>query len=222
MTNNILLWVAQLSGNSYNATAFLELNFTTMNDENTQGAQGAGDAAQNPPTPPTPPPATPPTPPAGGGVPTPPPPPAGGAQPPAGMPPMPPKEEDTTPANFQLGQLFTEGIKVKLLEHPETKFDENEFLVLLASSISLSKAEKTRIVDAIPKLKQWQIDELMNIFKEEKQKFAQLSKKHVPQLEKLAKQHYEECRDIEVGQEQEVKGGEDAAKAEEIRKNLGL
>jgi hypothetical protein len=202
-----------------------------MNDENTQGAQGAGDAA-NPPTPPTPPPATPPTPPTPpAGTPPPPPPPAGGAQPPAGMPPIPgapgappsaPKEEDTTPANFQLGQLFTEGIKVKLLEHPETKFDENEFLVLLASSISLSKAEKTRIVDAIPKLKQWQIDELMNIFKEEKQKFAQLSKKHVPQLEKLAKQHYEEWRDIEVGQEQEVKGGEDAAKAEEIRKNLGL
>ena len=199
-----------------------------MNDDNTQGAQGTGDAA-NPPTPPTPPPAG--APPAGAPPatpPTPPPPPAGGAQPPAGMPPIPgapppaPKEEDTTPADFQLGQLFTEGIKVKLLEHPETKFDENEFLVLLASSISLSKAEKTRIVDAIPKLKQWQIDELMNIFKEEKQKFAQLSKKHVPQLEKLAKQHYEEWRDIEVGQEQEVKGGEDAAKAEEIRKNLGL
>ena len=199
-----------------------------MNDENTQGAQGAGDAA-NPPTPPTPPPAQPPAgPPPAGGTP-PPPPPAGGAQPPAGMPPMPgapgaapAKEEDTTPANFQLGELFKEGIKIKLAEHPETKFDENEFLMLLASSISLSKAEKKRIIDAVPKLKQWQIDELMNIFKEEKQKFAQLSKKHVPQLEKLAKQHYEEWRDIEVGEEQQVASSEDAAKADEIRKNLGL
>lgn len=205
-----------------------------MNDQNTQGVQGTGDAAQNPPTPPTPPtppPAQPPagTPPAG----TPPPaqPPAGtppAGAPPVGMPPMPgagaqpPKEEDTTPANFQLGQLFTEGIKVKLPDHPETKFDENEFLMLLASSISLSKAEKKRIIDAVPKLKQWQVDELMNIFKEEKQKFAQLSKKHVPQLEKLAKQHYEEWRDIEVGEEQQVKGTEDAAKADEIRKSLGL
>jgi primosomal protein N' len=141
--------------------------------------------------------------------------------PPAGAPPA-PKEEDTTPANFQLGQLFVEGIKVKLAEHPETKFDENEFLMLLASSISLSKAEKKRIIEAIPKLKQWQVDELMNIFKEEKQKFAQLSKKHVPQLEKLAKQHFEEWRDIEVGEEQATASTEDAAKADEIRKNLGL
>lgn len=204
-----------------------------MNDENTQ----AGDAAQNPPTPPTPP-TPPPADPAAAqppaGTPTPPPataqPPV--AQPPAGappipgapgMPPMPPKEpEDTTPANFQLGQLFTDGIKIKLAEHPETKFDEMNFLTLLASSISLSKAEKKRIVDAIPKLKQWQIDELINIFTEEKQKFAQLSKKHVPQLEKLAKQHYEEWRDIEVGEEQQSASTEDAAKAEEIRKNLGL
>lgn len=196
-----------------------------MNDENTQGAQGAGDAA-TPPTPPTPPPPTPPpAQPSAGGTP---PPPAGGVQPPAGIPPTPgapaapAKEEDTTPANFQLGQLFTEGIKVKLADHPETTFDENDFLMLLAASISLSKAEKKRIIDAVPKLKQWQVDELMNIFKEEKQKFAQLSKKHVPQLEKLAKQHFEEWRDIEVGEEQVQASTEDAAKADEIRKNLGL
>jgi hypothetical protein len=164
-----------------------------------------------------------------------PPPPSGATPPPAGMPGIPgmpgsegmgtnpPSEpEDNTPANFQLGQLFTDGIKLKLPPHPETNFDDDEFLFLLASSISLSKAEKKRIIDAIPKLKQWQVDELMNIFKEEKQKFAQLTKKHVPQLEKLAKQHYEEWRDLEIAQEQEGKSEEDKAKAEEIRKSLGL
>lgn len=156
-------------------------------------------------------------------TPTPPTPPAHGMPPMPGMPSPPPsQEEDTTPANFQLGALFTDGIKLKLAQHPETKFDDDNFLLLLASSISLSKAEKKRIVEAIPKLKQWQIDELINIFEEEKQKFAQLSKKHVPQLEKLAKQHFEDWRDIEVEQAQSGKSQEDAAKADEIRKQLGL
>lgn len=176
-----------------------------MNQDNTQQPKDQGQG-QSQPTPPPPPP-----------------PPAAGMplMPEMGTPP-PAEPEDNTPANFQLGQLFTDGIKLKLPEHPETKFDDDQFISLLASSISLSKAEKKRIVDAIPKLKQWQVDELMNIFTEEKQKFAQLSKKHVPQLEKLAKQHYEEWRDLELGQEQVGKTEEDKAKAEEIRKSLGL
>ncbi|MBD3156493.1 hypothetical protein GF369_01565 [Candidatus Peregrinibacteria bacterium] len=140
---------------------------------------------------------------------------AGGSQP------QPPKE-DTTPANFQLGALFADGIKITLQEHPDTQFDDEEFLTLLASSISLSKAEKKRILDAVPKLKQWQVDELMTIFNEEKKKFAQLSKKHVPQLEKLAKQHYEDWKDLEMQQAQEGKKEEEEKKADEIRKSLGL
>lgn len=143
-----------------------------------------------------------------------------GGMPTPGVPTPPP--EDTTPANFQLGAMFTEGIKIKLPEHPDTKFDDNTFLMLLASSISLSKVEKKRIVDAVPKLKQWQVDELINIFEEEKKKFAQLSKKHVPQLEKLAKQHYEDWKDLEMGQEQQGKQEEEQQKADEIRKSLGL
>jgi hypothetical protein len=133
-----------------------------------------------------------------------------------------PTPEDTTPANFQLGALFKEGIVIKLQPHPSTQFDDNKFLILLASSISLSKVEKRRIVDAAPNLKQWQVDELISIFEEEKKKFAQLSKKHVPQLEKLAKQHYEDWRDLEMGQEQEGKKEEEQKKADEIRKSLGL
>ncbi len=132
------------------------------------------------------------------------------------------KPEDTTPANFQLGALFTDGIKIKLQPHPDTKFDDDKFLMLLASSISLSKAEKKRIIDAVPKLKQWQVDELITIFEEEKKKFSQLSKKHVPQLEKLAKQHYEDWKDLEMGQEQQGKQEEEQKKADEIRKSLGL
>jgi len=155
-----------------------------------------------------------------------------GGFPPAGMPagmpfpgmgmPPPPPPEDNTPANFQLGTLFVDPIKVKLLPHPDTKFEDDYFLKLLASSISLSRLEKKRIIDAVPKLQQWQVDELINIFEEEKQKFAQLSKRHVPQLEKLAKQHYEEWRDIELEDVRTSKAEEDKSKADEIRKKLGL
>jgi hypothetical protein len=180
-----------------------------------------------PPAQPTPPPAQPVEPPA---TPTPPPaqpqapatptPPAQPQAPGTGTPPPPPKDEK--PANFQLGTMLGDKIKLTLQAHPDTKFDDVYFVKLLAGSISLSKAEKKRIIDAIPKLKQWQVDELINIFEEEKKKFAQLSERHVPQLKKLEKQHFEEWQDIEMEQQQSGKAEEDKAKADEIRKNLGL
>ncbi len=136
--------------------------------------------------------------------------------------PTPPPPKDEKPANFQLGTMLGDNIKLTLQPHPDTKFDDTYFVKLLAGSISLSKAEKKRIIDAIPKLKQWQVDELINIFEEEKKKFANLSERHVPQLKKLEKQHFEEWQDIEMEQEQSGKAEEDKQKADEIRKNLGL
>ncbi|MDD3861363.1 MAG: hypothetical protein PHP74_00490 [Candidatus Gracilibacteria bacterium] len=138
---------------------------------------------------------------------------------PQGMPPVEP--EDTTPANFQLGTKFPPKLNVTCPAH-ELNFNEEYFIRLLAGSISLSKDEKKRIVESIPKLKQAQIDELIRIFEEEKQKFAALSKKHVPQLEKLADQHYKEWMDLETEFFQEGKKQEDTSKADEIRKQLGL
>lgn len=130
-------------------------------------------------------------------------------------------QEDTTPANFQLGTKLPKELKVKAPKS-ELKFDEDYFIRLLAGSISLSKDEKKRIVDSIPKLKQAQIDELIRIFEEEKQKFAALSQKHVPQLEKLAQQHYDEWMALEDEYVQGKKKSEDTNKADEIRKNLGI
>jgi hypothetical protein len=143
---------------------------------------------------------------------------------PPGMPGTPPDQtkKEEKPANFQLGTMLGDDINITLPPHPETEFDDKHFLKLLAASISLSKAEKMRILEAIPKLKQWQVDELINIFEEERKKFAQLSERHVPQLKKLEKQHFEEWKDIEMEQEKEVKSEEDKQKAEEIRKQLGL
>lgn len=139
--------------------------------------------------------------------------------PPQGMPPQEP--EDNTPANFPLGTKFVAPLKIKLPKN-DMSFDETYFVTLLAGSISLSREEKKRIIDSVPKLKQSQIDELINIFEEEKEKFAALSKKHVPQLEKLAQQHYNEWMDLETESEQVQKKSEDQDKAEEIRKQLGL
>jgi hypothetical protein len=130
-------------------------------------------------------------------------------------------EEDKTPANFQLGAMLPATLNIAVPSH-DLQFDQQKFLRLLAGSISLSKIEKKRIVESIPKLKIEQINELINIFEEEKQKFAQLSAKHVPQLEKLAKQHYQEWMDLETESKSEQKKAQDNAQADEIRKSLGL
>ena len=129
--------------------------------------------------------------------------------------------EDNTPAGFQLGVLLPPVLKVKIPAH-SLEFDENKFLRLLAGSISLSRDEKKRIIESIPKLKQSQVDELIRIFEEEKYKFSQLSAKHIPQLEKLAKQHANDWVDLEALYQAENKKAADDAAADEIRKSLGL
>ncbi|MBD3328741.1 hypothetical protein GF340_05590, partial [Candidatus Peregrinibacteria bacterium] len=119
---------------------------------------------------------------------------------PAGMPggaPVPPPPEDKTPANYQIGQQLPNTINVKLPAH-NLNFDEQKFLHLLAGSISLTKEEKKRIINSLPKLRQEQVDELIRIFEEERRKFAELSVKHVDQLKKLEKQHMADWQDIEM------------------------
>jgi hypothetical protein len=138
-----------------------------------------------------------------------------GANPPAPLP------EDTTPANYQIGSKLPKVIQVIIPAHT-LNFDEQYFLHLLAGSISLTKEEKQRIVDSVPKLKQSQVDELIKIFEEERRKFAELSAKHVEQLKKLEDQHLRDWNDIELSQKAAQKQSADAAQAEAIRKQLGL
>lgn len=191
-------------------------------DQN-QGQQGANPpAGQNPPSPF----GKPYVPPPQGGAPVPPPGAGAGAAPGFGpydsnFTPPPPPKEDTTPANYQIGQHIPPVINIKIPPHT-LKFDEQYFLHLLAGSISLTRDEKKRIIESIPKLKQSQVDELIRIFEEERRKFAELSAKHVEQLKKLEKQHWAEWQDLELGQKAEEKKSTDEAQAEEIRKKLGL
>lgn len=120
-----------------------------------------------------------------------------------------------------MGALLPSALRINVPQH-ELKFDEQSFLRLLAGSISLTKDEKKRIVQAIPKLRQEQVDELIRIFEEEKRKFAELGDEHVPQLDKLARQHAEDWKDIEIEEEKSAKSQEDQAEADKLRKQIGL
>lgn len=106
--------------------------------------------------------------------------------------------------------------------HPETKFDQDKFLTLLRGSISLTRDEKWRIIQAVPKLSQFQIDELQKILEDEKRKFGALSPKHLLQLMKLEQKHGEDWRDLQSLMVQKDAKKEEQAQADEIRKQLGL
>lgn len=116
--------------------------------------------------------------------------------------------------------LSNENIVVP--EHPETQFDQNLFLSLLRGSISLTRDEKWRIIQAIPKLSQFQIDELQKILEEERKKFSALSPKHLLQLMKLEQKHAEDWKDLQSITVQEGAKEEEQQQAEDIRKQLGL
>jgi len=123
-------------------------------------------------------------------------------------------------SNQQVQQDFIASVKIP--PHPNTKFDEKTFVELLAGSISLTAGEKQRIILAIPKLSQFQIDELIKIFQEEKQKFTELEKKHSEQVAELEAQHKEGFQDIQAQKEEEERIAKEAKEAEDIKKNLGL
>ena len=111
---------------------------------------------------------------------------------------------------------------VKIPPHPNTKFDEKVFVELLAGSISLTMTEKKRIIEAIPQLSQFQIDELMKIFQEEKGKFAELEKKHAEQVKELENQHKDSFVDEKSKAEEDAAKAKEDEEAENLKKQLGL
>lgn len=107
-------------------------------------------------------------------------------------------------------------------EHPETTFNTDAFLTFLRGSISLTRDEKWRIIQAIPKLSQFQIDELQKILREEKVKFSELSPKHLLQLMKLEQKHSEDWKDLQSILRQKDVKKEEQSQVDDIRKQLGL
>jgi hypothetical protein len=174
-----------------------------------------------------------------GGMPPPPPgqgnPMAGGMPPPppgqgnpmaGGMPPPPPGQDPAVvePPVVPIGSFGRDdafSTTIVLPKH-ELKFDENNFLKLLAGSISLSKEEKKRIIDTVSKLSQYQIDELIKIFEEEQRKFSELDTKHKEQLQVLEQKHEAEWIALELEYQQSQQKGEEDTAADDIRKSLGL
>ncbi len=110
---------------------------------------------------------------------------------------------------------------VNVPEHPTT-FQEKYFLYLFAGSLSLDLKEKKDILARIPSLTQFQMDELVKILEEEKQKFDQLEHKHPEQVKKLRDQAAKEWHMIEMESHKEETASQDTEAADEIRKSLGL
>ena len=74
----------------------------------------------------------------------------------------------------------------KIFLHQESVLvDENYFLDLLKNSLSLSVLDKQRVIDSVSILTQFQFDELIKVFLEEREKFRELIKEHPEDIKKL-------------------------------------
>ena len=126
--------------------------------------------------------------------------------------------------DFRFGSITAklDNGKIVVPAHPETTFDAEKFLTLLRGSISLTRDEKWRIIQAIPKLSQFQIDELQKILEDERRKFGELSPKHLLQLMKLEQKHGEDWKDLQSFMVQKDAKKQEQDQAEAIRKQLGL
>ena len=136
--------------------------------------------------------------------------------------------DDSTPTNpgaasSSSGQLSARNDHLFVIPpHPQTQFDDDYFLQLLEGSISLTLEEKKRVIEAIPRLEQWQIDELIKIFEEEKVKFAELEQNFANDVEKL-KQEREKELDLAAQKEEEQQShDQDVEEAERIKREMGL
>lgn len=114
----------------------------------------------------------------------------------------------------------------RFMVHPLTTFEEKVFMDLLEHSLSLSTFEKKRVIDAVPTLSQFQIDELVKVFEDERVEFRKLMPTEWEIIKWLlvkAQNEWEQLKDIYIEEEKAAtKANEDAQKADEMRKSLGL
>ena len=86
-------------------------------------------------------------------------------------------------------------------KHPLTTFDEANFLDLLEHSLSLNVFEKKRVIDAIPTLSQFQIDELIKVFEDEREEFKKLMASEAEAIKELvmkAREGWKQLEDIYI------------------------
>lgn len=119
-----------------------------------------------------------------------------------------------------------DSIVSRFMVHPLTTFAEPNFMDLLEHSLSLSTFEKKRVIDAILTLSQFQIDELVKVFEDERVEFRKLMPTEWEIIKWLlikAQNEWEQLKDIFAEElRANDKADEDSKKAEEVRKTLWL
>jgi hypothetical protein len=142
-----------------------------------------------------------------------------GTPPSSGNPPIPPPPPPRP-------KTSNDDIFQRFLIHPLTTFEEKSFMDLLEHSLSLSTFEKKRVIDAIPTLSQFQIDELTKVFEDERVEFRKLMPTEGEIIKGLvvkAQNEWEQLKDIYKEEDKaNEKANEDAQKAEDLKKSLGL
>lgn len=117
-------------------------------------------------------------------------------------------------------------LELMKLHSEEVEVNAEDFVDLLKFSLSLNTMEKKRVVDAVPTLSQFQFDELIKVFTEERGKFKDLAKEHPDDIKKLVAKQQAEW--IELGDlyksEKENKEieEENQDKIDDIKAGLGL
>lgn len=100
---------------------------------------------------------------------------------------------------YRFGDL-TRGTPMNLIlpRRPRTQFNEYGFLLLLQGDISLTTAEKVNLIRSLPSLDQWQVNEMMQILVEERDKFRALGSEHHATLRRLERQALDEWKQVEA------------------------
>ncbi len=129
---------------------------------------------------------------------------------------------DSPVATQQFASIFAELVSV----HPLSEFDEKTFLDLLEHSLSLSVTEKKRVIDAIPTLSQFQIDELTKVFVDEREEFKKLLPKEWDTIKELvvkSREGWAQLGQIYIQEKaQKEKQWEDQSKIDDLKKSLGI
>lgn len=115
----------------------------------------------------------------------------------------------------------------KISEHENwIVLDKIYFLDLLKNSLSLDVSDKKRVIDSIPTLSQFQFDELIKVFLEEREKFRELNKNHPEDIKKLLekqKKDWVNLWNLYVISEKEDKAAkEDQMKIDNLKASLWL
>lgn len=108
--------------------------------------------------------------------------------------------------------------------HPGAVFDEIYFIHLLENSLALTYSEKKEVIDAIHRLSQYQIDELVKVFLDEREQFKAIMEEESESIIKL----YEEAKKnwiliiehYETEEQKNIQQEVDHGKLDEIRKAL--